>query len=348
MIEKMNEILTGLKIKGECINTETHRHFAFYDIRLAPGTKIRKLESSSREIACGIKSLTDPIVKVLSKEGIVRLQVATEQADKLSWVKIFQGKPIPQEMTFPMLLGETDEGKKLWVDMAKSPHLLIAGATGSGKSVLLHTIIGNGLALNAMNNRKIHIHLVDPKKVEFHEYEDTYGVDSIHTTYEETIELLQMMTMKMEYRYSKMKGSARSVDENPLKYHLDLVVIDEVADLLAQDKRSGVLEDLIINLAAKARAAGIYLILATQRPSKDVFPTVLKANFGRIACRTASRVDSEVILDMPGAEKLLGRGDAILRNMDHDRVRFQVAYAAPRLTKMMCDHFRKLALARLN
>jgi S-DNA-T family DNA segregation ATPase FtsK/SpoIIIE len=146
----------------------------------------------------------------------------------------------------------------------------------------------------------------------------------------------------MEARYSKFAElGIRSIEECYCEFDQTVVIIDEVVDLFLQDQ-SGELKKLITRISQKARAAGIYLVLATQRPSKDVFPTTLKANFGRVACRTASRVDSEVVLDGSGAEKLLGRGDAFIKNMEHDMVRFQVAYSDLKRNLKMYEYLMKL------
>jgi S-DNA-T family DNA segregation ATPase FtsK/SpoIIIE len=341
MINQMDNVLNGLKIKGKCVNAKAHRHLAFYDIALEPGVKFSKLRNSMTEISLGLRSETEPVFKVIPKEGVVRVQVAMKPAEKINLHSIlFQSAP-PVKMTFPMLLGETGEGNPLWCDMAKNPHLLVAGTTGSGKSVLLHTIIANCMVMTAYRVRYANLHLVDPKRTEFISYKDAPCVESFCTSYEDAVTLLQSMVDLMEIRYTIMqKIGIRGIEESPNLFPQEFIVIDEVADLLMQDRRKGKLEELIIRLAQKARAAGIYLVLATQRPSKDVFPPTLKANFGRIACRTASTVDSQVVLDMPGAEKLLGRGDAILRNMEHDQVRFQAAYTEPKIAINMYKHIR--------
>ena len=349
MIDQLNKVLAGQRIKGTCVSTETHRHLTFFDVKLDPGARINRIETCAREIACGMNSEKPPIIKVMSKQGIVRLQFAMEEAKCVKLGSLFRGEPVPQQMTFPMLLGETDDGRKLWADMAKSPHLLIAGTTGSGKSVLLHNIIANVMVMNAVRHRCASIHLIDPKQTEFVSYQDA-DIPCIQTVicendeeediYQKAVTLLGEMVNLMDERYSELRRARRrSVDEAPREYIQHFIVIDEVADLLMQDS-TGILRDLIVRLAQKARAAGIYLVLATQRPTKDMFPTTLKANFGRIACRTTSSVESMVVLDMVGAEKLLGRGDAIMRNMEHDNVRFQVAYIMPESAIKLYNNLR--------
>ena len=332
MQDSMNEVLAGLGIQGTCVRAEAHRHLAFFDIALnQKAFALRKLENSAKEIALHLRTKTIPIVRLVPQEGIVRLQVALKEAEPVKLNSLYN--KIPREMVFPFLLGENDEGNSLWMDMNHCPHLIVAGGTGSGKSTLLHTLIANALFLNARRWRNVRIFLSDPKRVEFNEYktpELSDVVTEVVSQYEDVVKQLEGMYEIMERRYCMLQQfKMRSVEEDPQKMPLILCIIDEVADLMMQDK-GGVLQNLVVKLAQKGRAAGIFLVLSTQRPSVDVITGTIKANFpGRIACKTASRKDSEVILDRPGAETLLGRGDAVLHNMKNESVRFQVAYTTP-------------------
>lgn len=337
MLNAMNEVLQGLGIQGKCVRAETHRHLAFYDIKLnRAASALSKLRRSSQEIALHLQTKTLPIVNLIPEEGVVRLQVALKDAEPINLSSLYSGEWVPNDMVFPMLIGENDEGKKLWMDMNNNPHLIVAGGTGSGKSTLLHTIIANALFIHTLRVRNVQVYLADPKRVEFTEYQNpllSNIIRGVSSTYEEVVQQLQFIYEMMETRYNEMYAlEMRSVEEDPRKFPLVLCIIDEVADLFMQDK-GGHLQKLVVKIAQKGRAAGIFLILATQRPSVDVITGLIKANFpGRIACKTASRKDSEVILDRMGAETLLGRGDAVLKNMKYESVRFQVAYTTPKLT----------------
>jgi DNA segregation ATPase FtsK/SpoIIIE, S-DNA-T family len=357
MIDNMNSILGALRIKGSCVNAASHRHLSYYDVQLDFSAncsgEIRKMENRSREIALGLRSKTVPVVKPISSEGVVRLQVATRESDTLSWIKkINATERYPEGQALPFLLGETDEGEDLWIDMAENPHLLIAGGTGSGKSVLMHTLVANAVSIDACDLHSVEIYLVDPKRVEFSLYEsllDDGPVMAIESDYVPTVEMLEHLVERMECRYAEMNrlGVRKVADLDPDTHYLQfpyiMVFIDEVNDLMMQDKKVHMFQDLVVRLAQKGRAAGIHLVMATQRPSVDVLTGVIKANFpARIGCRTASGKDSQVILDMQGAESLLGRGDAILRNMKHDRVRFQVAYVDPENVVLNNTHLRGL------
>lgn len=342
---RMNSVLTGLKISGACEYVDVHRHFAYFDVRLEPGEAIRKIETKVREIALGIESKTTPIVTLRSELGLVRLQVALRSPEMIRLESLYSEYTCPsiREMALPFILGESDDGNKLIVDFAKNPHTLIAGGTGSGKSVLLHCLIANIAYLNEMRARNIELYLVDPKQVEFNRYEsDTFSnfVCDVISDYERVVGLLENLESIMESRYAFMaKGGFRSLEDCPGLFSHIVVIIDEVGDLMLQDKKSSRFEKSLIRLAQKARAAGIHLIMATQRPSVDVITGLIKANFpARIACKTSSRTDSQVILDAPGAETLLGRGDAVIK----DGPRFQAAFSSPEHTENTCLYFRNL------
>lgn len=331
----LSNILAGFDIRGRCVNYEQHRHLAFYDVELEPGTTVAKLERRTREIALALKTKTAPIVKVISEKGIVRLHVATSDADTINLIDMFRSETFPYGMTLPFLLGENDEGKKLWTDFALHPHTLVAGGTGSGKSVFLHTLIANASVLNAVGYRDIEVYLADPKKVEFSAYKDpriNSLVREIAEDYNSTLAMLEYIQAEMEARYSAMaKLGVQNISECRGAFSYMMVIIDETADLMLYDKKKREFENIVIKLAQKARAAGIHIVLATQRPSRDILTGTIKANFpARIACKVSSRVDSQVILDSVGAEHLLGRGDAIIRNHANDSERFQVAYSDPK------------------
>jgi len=298
---EMNGVLSNLGIDGTCVRAERNRHLAFYDIKLATRpTVLSKLKRSAEQIQLAIKSETTPLMRLVGPDGIVRLQVALEKAKPVSLTSLYYGETIP-DMVFPMLLGESDEGRKLWMDMNNNPHLLIAGSTGSGKSTLLHTLIANGLMLHAVRERNVWIYLNDPKRIEFQDYDNAAlrgVIPEIASTYAETLHQLEGLSEMMEERYTRLgELGMRSIEENPQQLPLVLCIIDEVADLMIQDKGRK-LETMLVKIAQKGRAAGIFMVLATQRPSVSVITGLIKANFpGRIACKTASKTDSVVILD---------------------------------------------------
>lgn len=325
LVDRMNAVLDDLGIKAICISAKQHRHLAFFDVRLNPGTRIRKIELLSREIGLALRSKTVPIIQTTLSDGIVKIKVAFDNAPLLPFESLCdsEGSGI-----LPVLMGETDAGDLLWIDMAKMPHMLVAGSTGSGKSTFLHVLIAN-----ALKRDDVELYLVDPKRgAEFGSYSDCANFIAID--YDSTIFMLDKLTKLMEVRYNILNTiGVSSIERSPQLFSKIFVIIDEVADVMIVDKEGpnrGVFEKRLCNLAAKARAVGIYMVLATQRPSVDVITGLIKSNFpARLACKVTTGTDSKVILDEPGAESLLGRGDAILKSPGNDLVRFQVAYVDP-------------------
>ncbi len=319
---EMNSVLSSFKIKAHCKEAQVQGNFVFYDLVLAPGFRVQKLRQYGTELALQLQS-SEPIIKILPEKGIVRLQVARSKSDNVDFEELYASAGSPKGF-FPFLLGKTDGDHPFWVDFNSNPHLLVAGGTGSGKSVFLHVLIKN-----VSKRKDTQLFLIDTKRVEFSKYNtDSYKniVTSSAGNYEEAVIIFEHLISEMESRYDTMEmlGISNLTDSADL-FNKILVIVDEVADLLISDKDKK-LENLIVQLAAKCRASGIYLVLATQRPSVNVLSGLIKANFpARLAFRASSRVDSQVILDQPGAEHLLGKGDGLFINQEHDLIRFQSA-----------------------
>ncbi len=229
-----------------------------------------------------------------------------------------------QDGEVPTFIGVDTYGNGLWTDAAKFPHLLIAGSTGSGKSVFLNSLIINFIALS----KKVPINLlmVDPKRVEFSPYKNIKQLSyPIITEMDEATSLIETAVELMEKRYKQItKIGVRNIKEfnemSQTKMPYLFIIIDEFSDLVMQDK-SGIIKDSIIRLGQKSRAVGIHVILATQRPSSDVIDGLIKANFpARVAFKTSSKVDSRIILDKNGAEELLGKGDMLIKINSEERL----------------------------
>ncbi len=331
MVSSLNELLQGFNIDAKCIDAKSHRHFAFYDVELARGTRLSRITRYAKELTLAMRAKTDIIVTPIPEKGVVRLHTTHSVADVLPFETLYKQHSAPKDYILPFLFGETAEGKPLWTDMARNPHLLVAGSTGSGKSCFLHVLIANAAKRNDTK-----LHLIDTKRVDFGVY-DNYDlrtlVHGIAEDYDNAMAMLKSAHIVMEARYKYMsKHGVQSMEQNPNLFDKMLIIIDEAADLMLYNKTKE-FEQLLVRLAQKARAAGIYLVTATQRPSVDVLTGLIKSNFpARVSCKVATKTDSRVVLDQHGAENLAGRGDAIVKQPTSDAVRFQVAYVDPKET----------------
>ena len=288
-------------------------------------------------------------VRVLVLEGAIGIEVANERASVVP-LKMILNSPQYREksakMELPIALGITVTNEPFFVDLAKMPHLLVAGATGQGKSVGLNCIITS--LLFAKHPAEMKFVMVDPKKVELDFYrklEKHYlaelpdAEEAVITDTTKVVHTLKSLCIEMEERYELLrKAGTRKITEynekflnrrlNPLKGHKFLpyivVVIDEFADLLMTAGRE--IEEPIARLAQKARAVGIHLVIATQRPTTDVITGTIKANINsRIAFKVNSAVDSKTIIDTSGAQRLIGRGDMLVIYPGEEMVRVQCA-----------------------
>lgn len=315
LINDFNSILQSFKIKASCINHQKVDNYFFYDLKLNPTAKVKDIQKYSEEISLALKTPCKPSIKVIHQEGIIRLEFASPRTSPLNLFDFFTNKGIPKG-DINCLLGQTVDGRKIWMDLAQNPHMIVAGTTGSGKSTLLHNIIAN-----VLNYNDVDLFLVDPKRIEFSEYEKLNKNVQIMYTYDETMDLLNSSIELMEFRYDLLRMGHLTSSLKPV-----VIMIDEFADLIMQDK-DDMFYTMLCRLAQKCRAAKIHIILSTQRPSVNIINGTIKANFpARIACRVASHVDSKVILDTSGAENLLGKGDALIRDNFRSLERFQIAY----------------------
>jgi DNA segregation ATPase FtsK/SpoIIIE, S-DNA-T family len=316
-VEQLNEILRSFHIKADCLDYNRSDNYFFYDLKLSPSTKVKDIQKFSDEISMALRTPGKPNIKVIHEEGVVRLEFLTKRTSTL---KLFDYFVIDDEVPngdLICLLGQDVTGKRLWMDLSKNPHMIVAGTTGSGKSTLVHNIIAN-----LYNYSDVFLYLLDPKGIEFSAYEKSNMPNTkVGYSYSDAIRILDTLLLSMEYRYDLLR---KGVPVEKIPY--SVLIIDEFADLIMQDK-----DDLfytkLCQLAQKCRAARISIILATQRPSANIINGTIKANFpARISCRVASHIDSRVVLDAVGAENLFGQGDALLRDNTRFMDRFQVAY----------------------
>jgi len=242
-------------------------------------------------------------------------------------------------------LGVTNEGDPLTFDIAKMPHVLIAGATGSGKSVCLNTIICSLLMRTTPADAQFI--MIDPKKVELTTYNGLPQlIRPVITDTREAISILQAACKFMDERYSTMKGKCRNAAE--LGMPSVVIIIDELSDLMITSKYEA--EDSIIRLAQLGRAAGIHLIIATQRPTVNVITGLIKSNIPcKIALQVSSIRDSLNVIDHKGAESLLGRGDALIKLPSQvDEIRFQTAYTSDKEIENIVNYCKFHAMEKVN
>lgn len=312
-IQEINSIFKSFKLSAQCLNYKEVNSYCFYDVRLEPRTRVKDIEKFSNEISLCLKTYGKPSLNLLSELGLVRLEFYKKITKSINLFEYFDDKTPDGELQ--LLLGESTQGNKMWVDLAKAPHMLVAGTTGSGKSTILHSIIAN--ILNYYPGTKIA--LMDPKNIEFCQYESINNV-FVSSSYTSCLYMMEKLNDIMEQRYSLLRQS------NSVNLPHMVIIIDEFSDLILQDKNNE-FYGLLCKLSQKCRAAKMHIVLATQRPSADVISGVIKANFPvRISCRVASGVDSKVILDKVGAENLFGKGDAFIKTNTGRLERFQAAY----------------------
>lgn len=308
--ENANQVFGQLRLAAvvkECVVTDTLYRL---DVELLPSLPVAKFLRSLPELQYRLR-LPYPIHhQVLAAQGLIRLQAPLAQPTYSFWDYF----PKTKHSTH-FNLGIQPNGELVSIDMAQNPHLLIAGATGSGKSIALHVMIASSI-LNGFET-----YLTDPKLVEFGHYAHFPQVGALTYTAAETLEIVDYLehTMQERLAFLQKQGCSNYAAYNPEGQIF--FFLDEVAHLLEDSPE---LSAALIRLTQKCRAAGIHLVIATQRPSMEVIPGLLKANFpARIACKTASLADSRVVLDAPGAQNLMGRGDALLTNERHSMLRFQ-------------------------
>ena len=313
------EVLGHFKIEAKLIGTVVGPHVSRYELQLAPGTKVGRISQLKDDLAYALASTDIRILAPIPGKKAVGVEVPNARRKMVRLGDIYGGRPTGAS---PLLswLGKDISGQAVSMDLAKMPHVLVAGTTGSGKSGSVNAIL-TSMLMHASPN-ELRLVLVDPKQVELNHYDSTpHLLTPVVTSPRVAANVLQNLIGEMESRYTVMgKARGRNLEElnrirkktgeAPLPHIL--CVIDELADLMMV--APGEVEDSIIRLAQKSRAVGIHLLLATQRPSTDVITGTIKVNIpARIGFAVASQVDSRVILDQGGAESLLGQGDMLFR-----------------------------------
>ncbi|HWW68201.1 MAG TPA: DNA translocase FtsK [Solirubrobacterales bacterium] len=345
---KLVETLGHFGVEAKIVGIVSGPHVSRYEMRLSPGTKVKKVTELSNDLAYALASTDIRILAPIPGKQAVGVEVPNTRRRIVRLGDIYAGRP---EKTSPLVawLGKGIDGNAVWTDLAKMPHVLVAGTTGSGKSGCVNAILSSILMQASPND--VRLVLVDPKQVELNHYENVpHLLTPVVTSPRLAANVLANLIGEMESRYGIM-GEARcrnlgelnraraKAGEAPLPHIL--CVIDELADLMMVAPAE--VEDSIIRLAQKSRATGIHLVLATQRPSTDIITGTIKVNIpARIAFAVSSQTDSRVILDQGGAEALLGQGDMLFRGAGTSKLqRVQGAFITEEEIARITNHWAR-------
>ena len=370
---KLMEALRTFKIEGQLVGRTVGPTVTQFEVEPAPGVKVRQIANLSNDLALAMRAPSIRIVAPIPGKGAVGVEVPNPNPEMVAFREIVEHRDFQQaRAALPLALGKDLEGKPVIADLAKMPHLLIAGATGAGKSVCVNTIISS--LIYRHTPRTLRFLMVDPKMVELSVYNTLPHLrHKVITDNRDAAAVLKWAVLEMNERYELLAANGcrnvqdfnrRVQDGAPLKLPKrpdvafeDLtykgtilpyivVIIDEMADLMMTVQ--GEVETPIAMLAQKARAIGIHLILATQRPSVNVITGLIKANFpSRIAFRVASQVDSRTIIDGAGAEMLLGNGDMLfIPPGKSEPARLQGAYISSEDTERLMEWYHSGTEAR--
>lgn len=361
--EELNEIgrmleekLENFKVKGKVVGCETGPVITRFEVEPGPGVKVNQFSSLQDDLAMALKATSIRILTPIPGKGAVGIEIPNRKTQTIYGRDIFESaafKPSPDKIV--MALGKDISGEPFAMDLAKAPHLMIAGQTGSGKSVCINALMASMLLSKTPD--ELRMILVDPKAVELKMYENIpHLLAPVITKPEVAIQALQWLCYEMDRRTEVLaKAKVRNLNGFNEKFDAGelpddvpeedrshrmafiVVIIDEMADLMMVAGKE--IEKNVSRLAAKARAVGIHLVLATQRPSVKVITGNIKANLPtRISFKVASQVDARTVMDHAGAEKLLGRGDMLYKAVNApDPIRLHGAFLSDEEAEKLAD-----------
>jgi S-DNA-T family DNA segregation ATPase FtsK/SpoIIIE len=347
-------VLREFSIEAKLSNIITGPVVTRYELIPPKGLKINKIVALADNIALGIAAYDKIRIEApIPGKSAVGIEVPNQQRQLVSFKDLISNEHFkPQKSHLPFTLGKAISGKPYYTDIGKIPHLLIAGSTGSGKSVCVNSLICS--ILYSKKPDEVRLMLVDPKRVELKMYEELpHLITPVMKETHEAITALNWAVKHMEERYRILESyNVRSISgynimrkqENKSTMPYIVIIIDEFADLIMTGRKE--IEEPIIRLAQMSRAVGIHLVLATQRPSADVITNLIKANFpGRIAFKVATKLESRIILDINGAETLLGKGDMLYTSPNMSNIsRLQSPFISDeevfRITQFYKKHYK--------
>ena len=329
--EKLKNVLIDFKIEGEIIKVSPGPIVTMYELQPAPGIKASKIISLSDDIARNMSAMSARVA-IIPGKNVIGIEIPNSDKNPVYLSELFKNeKFVSNEKNLILALGKDISGHAVFTNLENMPHLLIAGTTGSGKSVGINVMITSILYKHSPDDCKFI--LIDPKMLELSTYEGIpHLLCPVITEAKKAASVLGWVVKEMESRYRLMtKEGVRNIDSYNTKHKLPMpyivVVVDEMSDLMLVAGKE--IENYIQKLSQMARAAGIHIIMATQRPSVDVITGTIKANFPtRISFQVTSKIDSRTILGEQGAEQLLGKGDMLYMSSANRVIRIHAPFVS--------------------